>query len=78
MNNNQPQPTTIDQEILQKKITKFHEDLQKLQGEAGIVIVPILKHTRFGVFPDVDYMPREQFDAFISNQTQAVNAAIGK
>lgn len=56
------QGPSLEQEIMRKKVQEFERALQDLQAKYGLVIVPHINVTQFGIMPDIIYMTKEAFD----------------
>ena len=63
---------SLDQQILQDKINAFEKELQELETKHGIVIIPTLNFTPYGIVPQNTYMDKSKVDAQV-NKTRGVN-----
>ena len=56
-------PTDLDQQLFNKRVEAFNKDLVMMQQKYGLVIVPFIDMTPFGIVPNLKYMDKAQFDA---------------
>lgn len=61
---------SIQDAINQKKLLDFKESFKKLQNEQGIFVIPVIKHSPFGIVPEFAYMTRDEFEQFTGKKTQ--------
>ena len=67
----------IDEQIFIKKKEAFDKGIEKLQNEIGLVIVPVLQNSQFGILPSIIYMDKKAFDKIQQNAQTKDSAAKG-
>lgn len=67
----------IDEQIFIKKKEAFDKGIEKLQNEIGLVIVPVLQNSQFGILPSIIYMDKKAFDKIQQNTQTQDSAAKG-
>lgn len=53
--------STIDQQLREKENAAFLADLQAIQEKHNRVIVPIIVSSKFGIFPDMKTVTKEEY-----------------
>jgi len=53
---------TIDQQILNDRIQKFSQDFEKLQQQHGIVVLPVLRYSKHGLIPELNYADKQMVE----------------
>lgn len=52
----------IDQEVLQKKIQAITKEIEAVQEKHGMILVPVLVPSDFGIFPSIAYMTKQEYE----------------
>ena len=65
---NQPQPD-INAAINQKKVLDFKASLEKLSKESGIIVIPVIRSGLLGIYPDMAYLTKEEYDRLLGPKT---------
>ncbi len=59
---NAPQAPSLEQELLNRKVSEIEEKFIKLQEELGLVQIPIVNYTSYGVIPGNIWMEKGEYD----------------